>query len=140
MKKEKEKDRKLCVYPMSAFYNYEDVVPANVRVSTPEDCKKCSIEKGLEFLCNAQHCLIISKPQPVTEEELKFEYMRGIVVGMRAIADGVRERAQKAFGESKDTEAKVLRDLSSWIEEQASEKDIERGKLLKIKKENYSKG
>ena len=53
--------RKRCDYPMSEFYTYEDEVPANERVSTPEDCEGCD---GLENAdgentCEAvKHCLI----------------------------------------------------------------------------------
>jgi hypothetical protein len=44
-------------YPMSEFYTYEDEVPANERVCTPEDCEKCDGFDGEE--CEDRHCLII---------------------------------------------------------------------------------
>ena len=47
--------RKLCKYPMSNYYTYEDEVPDNERVSTPEDCEKCTCPEGCE---DAKHCLI----------------------------------------------------------------------------------
>ena len=35
------KPRKLCSYPMSEFYIYEDEVPEGTRLSTPDDCETC---------------------------------------------------------------------------------------------------
>jgi len=46
-------NRKLCKYPMSQFYIYEDQVPDGDRVCTPEDCEKC-----MEENCDDKHCLI----------------------------------------------------------------------------------
>ncbi len=49
------KNRIQCKYPMSEFYAYEDEVPSNTRVSTPEDCEKCD---SLEF-DNNEKCTVI---------------------------------------------------------------------------------
>ncbi len=46
--------RKKCTFPMSKFYIYEDEVPANARVSTPEDCEKC----GCSDCEDVMHCLL----------------------------------------------------------------------------------
>lgn len=47
-------DRKRCTYPMSQFYIYEDEVPKDERLSTPEDCEKCEV-----IGCNdGVHCLV----------------------------------------------------------------------------------
>ena len=56
-------DRKLCTYPMSQFYIYEDKVPKDIRVSKPEDCEDCDgIEDGS---CeDSKHCLITIIPLP----------------------------------------------------------------------------
>ena len=43
-----------CSYPMNEFYNFEDEVPAESKVSTPEDCEAC-----MEENCDNKHCLII---------------------------------------------------------------------------------
>jgi len=55
------KERKRCSYPMSKFYIYEDEVPPNTRVSTPEDCEGCDgLEDGDGNNCceDEHHCLI----------------------------------------------------------------------------------
>lgn len=54
MKKHENRHRIKCAYPMSEFYIYQDEVPDNVRVSTPEDCEKCEEMKGCE---DSKHCL-----------------------------------------------------------------------------------
>ncbi len=54
-------DRKLCFYPMSKFYIYEDEVPKNVRVSTLEDCEDCDVMKDCE---DSKYCLITELPLP----------------------------------------------------------------------------
>ncbi len=46
-------ERKLCVFPMSLFYIYEDEIPAGTRVSTPEECESCD-----ETDCDVKFCLI----------------------------------------------------------------------------------
>ena len=56
-------DRKKCTYPMSKFYIYEDEVPADTRVSTPEDCEECDVDYNCE---DAKHCLIVDvEPLPI---------------------------------------------------------------------------
>jgi len=57
------KDRKLCEYPMSKFYTYEDEVPKNTRVCTDEDCTKCEDE------CEEPICLITENEGEDTEKE-----------------------------------------------------------------------
>ena len=47
--------RKKCAYPMSKFYNFEDEVPNNERVSTLEDCEKCEAMNGCD---ENRHCII----------------------------------------------------------------------------------
>lgn len=51
------KKRVPCKYPMSLFYNYEDEIPPNTRVSTPDDCEKCKKD------CDVKHCLITGEEQ-----------------------------------------------------------------------------
>jgi hypothetical protein len=54
-------ERKKCKYPMSEFYIYEDEVPPNTRVSTPEDCEKCD-GMGEDCCEDAKFCLITETP------------------------------------------------------------------------------
>jgi hypothetical protein len=51
-----DKDWVRCRYPMNMFYNFEQEVPANTRVSRPSDCEKC-----MEENCDDKHCLIVGK-------------------------------------------------------------------------------
>jgi hypothetical protein len=53
------KKRIPCIYPMNEFYNFEDEVPKNARVSTPEDCEKCDNE------CDLKHCLMVEHKSKV---------------------------------------------------------------------------
>lgn len=55
-------ERKECSYPMSDFYNFEDEIPTDTRVSTVNDCKDCA--EPNEFCLDTGHCLI-SKPLPI---------------------------------------------------------------------------
>ena len=58
--KERQRNRVRTKFPMSQFYIYEDKVPDNTRVSTPEDCKICE-----DKVChNSKHCLITERPIP----------------------------------------------------------------------------
>lgn len=53
-------------YPMSEFYNFEDEVPENTKVSTVADCEACD-----ETDCDIRHCLIeepLSFPHPCPDE------------------------------------------------------------------------
>jgi hypothetical protein len=50
------KMRKLCSYPMSLFFVYEDEVPPNTSVCTMEDCTKCNDRDGQ--CCSEPYCLI----------------------------------------------------------------------------------
>jgi len=54
------KERKLCTYPMNLFFSYEDEVPADTRVSTPNDCIECHDCMDDDY-CDATHCLISEK-------------------------------------------------------------------------------
>ena len=53
--------RKLCKFPMSQFYIYEDEVPEGSRVSTASDCIICD---GMAECIDADttHCIIDEKP------------------------------------------------------------------------------
>lgn len=44
-----------CSHPMSLFYNYEDEIPENTRVSTPKDCEEC---EGMPGCDEVGFCLI----------------------------------------------------------------------------------
>ena len=49
---------------MSEFYTYEDEVPADTRVSTPEECESCDgleNEEGENTCEDVRHCLITEK-------------------------------------------------------------------------------
>ena len=52
-------ERKKCLYPLSDFYNFEDEVPDDTRVSTTDDCENC--DDPNEFCLDTGHCLIEEK-------------------------------------------------------------------------------
>ena len=62
--------RKRCLYPLSDFYNFEDEVPADTRVSTVADCAGC--DSPNEYCLDTGHCLIedptLPKPHPNPDE------------------------------------------------------------------------
>lgn len=47
-----------CSYPMNLFYVYEDEVPPNTRVSTPEDCELCKSMMGTNVCEDSPYCLL----------------------------------------------------------------------------------
>ena len=51
--KNQEGMRKLCEYPMSEFYTFQDEVGPDDRVSTTEDCEACDEED-----CDVKYCLM----------------------------------------------------------------------------------
>ena len=61
------KDRKLCKYPMSIFYTYEDEVPENTRVCSMADCESCDEQ------CEKRVCLITENEGEDTEKEKNCE-------------------------------------------------------------------
>jgi len=63
-------DRVPCPYPMSRFYNTMDEVPGHIRLSTPEDCEKCSKDPNVGQ-CENSHCLI-SNVKPDYARDLYF--------------------------------------------------------------------
>lgn len=64
-----KEQRQRCKYPMSEFYNFEDEVPVNTRLSTPEDCEDCDNLNIFDCI-ETGHCLIegLSIPHPCPDE------------------------------------------------------------------------
>lgn len=58
------KQRKRCTYPMSLFHNFEDEVPRNARLSTPEDCEDCEEGSIINGCNDSRLCLIEGLPTP----------------------------------------------------------------------------
>jgi hypothetical protein len=67
---EKMEKKARCTWPLNQFYLYEEDVPKDTRISTPEDCEKCADK----YSCgDGRYCLITECPNEEPEREKKCE-------------------------------------------------------------------